>query len=272
MTSFTQKILVTSGALILIGSCFAAVVWHYNHFYEFTLLGLLLILVPFVPKDAFTQKRIINLYLWYICAALVVDLLLSLIITKVWYYHYTSIVEYAVLYVWIYPAGGFVLTIPYLIGRKYFDIQSSGFVIDKRIFQAIFTLFLAATIILILIKGQILFAVWGPIFLIVSILALCALSSLRSELRGRPSYVRDLIVSPGHTLLVTTLATLPNLIIHEYPNVYAHQWTYILNTGSAMDILLLGIPLLVWVAWPLLVVGSVSIYYQTEPQKTHAAI
>ncbi len=129
-SSFTKKAFLAFGFTIVTWSCVAAVFWHYNHFYGYLLLGLLLILIPFVPPAAFTMRRTVRLYILYICAALVIDLLLGLTVTKIWYYSYTSALEYAILYVWIYPAGGFVLAIPYILGWKYFGVRSADVVVD----------------------------------------------------------------------------------------------------------------------------------------------
>ncbi len=243
-----------------------AFVWHYHHFYELMLAGLLLIFGPFVPKGTFSKRRIVKLYLVFILAALTVDLLLGLAITKAWYYTYSGIFEYVILYAWTYPAGGFVMVQSYIIAYTLFTRDSShDHPINARIFWAVLAFFAAATFTILLSKKYLAPSLWGVLFGASAVLTLCSATALRCEIRGKRSYLRDIISHPRAMFVGTFLATFANLLIHEYPNVYAREWVY------RSDILILGIPLFIWLAWPLLTIGSVSLFYKTDEAYSRGA-
>ena len=260
--------MIAVGVVIVAAASISAIVWEYKHFYEFSLLGLVLLLAPSVPAGAFSGKRIARLYVLFFGAGLVVDLLLGITITQSWYYNYSSVFEYIVLYTWIYPLGGFVMAQSYLVARRVFKASSTHEKhIDLKVFWIAFSIPAAVTIGSLIFKDQLIFSQWSPIMAVSAALMLCAAAALRSELRGKRSYLRDLISAPWQTVLATLLATYINLPIHEYPNVYAREWVYVPATGTFLDSHIIGIAVLYWLMWPLLVVGSMSLYYRTEDAK-----
>lgn len=247
--------LVIAGLAIFLLSLYSAFVLNFKHFYEFELLGLLLLLYPLVPSTTFGAFRQISyLYANFVFAGFVVDYIIGQQLTGMWSYTYTATWEYALLYLWIYPAGGFVLLQSYLIGKR---MARAGQEKSLSI-QTLYALCLASIFVLVGLwfsEGLLPYIWWAGS--LVGILALlgCITVDLLSEWLGGQSYARDLVSNPVSIGLVTIVATYLNLLIHEVPNVYARQWTYLSDPQA-----LLGIPLVVWLLWPLLLIGPVVLY------------
>lgn len=70
------------------------------------------------------------------------------------------------------------------------------------------------------------------------------------------------VKNPTPVFLATVIATYVHALLHELPNVYARQWVYVVETGTFLDTLLLGVPIMLWLLWPLLTIGSVTIFYR----------
>jgi hypothetical protein len=264
-------LLVLPGIAITLGAATVAFLFEFKHFYEFLLLGMLIVLIPFFPKEVFSAKRLLKAWALFFLVGIVVDLLLGLLIMKGWYYNYSAFWEYALLYVWAYPAGGLVLVLSYLLSKKLFNIrirEDQRF--DIRIFWACSALLGIASLALIFAKDLFLFGARNYLFGTTVICFFIALSAPMAQLVGRNSWVREAVLNPLPILLATCTSTLVNLLLHELPNVAARQWMYVVTTGTFLDSPLLGVPLMLWLWWPFLTVGAVTIYYRTA--KTSRAL
>lgn len=252
---------MASGLLIVLYSFYLGIVESFNHFYEFTLLGLLFMLLPRTFR-AFPASLILKLYAAFVAIALFGDLVIVLGFTHLWYYNYSSAWEYAVLYLFIYPAGGFVMLASYLIAQRYFTHT----IIERSSRNYWPLLSIGALLFFVIVLIELIFAhafgtFWSFVFTISIFVTTGLFVMAASEYVYKKSFIRDFISDPWCCFLAITTATYLNLLVHEYPNLYANEWVYVINTHSMLDTFFLGSPIAVWVSWPALTVASVSLYY-----------
>lgn len=254
------------GSAISLVSLLLAFGWSFDHFYELLLLGLLLLLSPFVPSGAFTRRAVSKAYVLFFVAGVVVDLVLGIWIAGLWHYSYTHIAEYVLLYVWVYPAGGFVLVQSYLIALRYLPHTIAVHVAPQtRVILALLGIAASALSIALIpaaFRGD---GIETVLFFMSAVAALCAFGSFVTELRGRPSYARDILERPLPVASAILFATMINLVVHEFPNLFAGQWVYTVHTDTVLDTAIIGIPLGIWILWPFLTMGSMTLYAFVRP-------
>lgn len=248
------------GALLLAWSLYLGFVEHFSHFYELTLLGLLFILMPWITHRL-TFGIALKFYLACVVVALLGDLGIVLGLTHLWHYTYTHFWEYALLYLFIYPAGGFVMLASYLIVKPYFLPK-----INKRINFEIFFICLAvlvggAVLVELPLRDALSETLWNLLFTGTIAVALGIPAALYSEKLYRASFLRDLLSNPVGCVLATIVATYPNFFLHEFPNIYARQWVYTIPPETFADAMISAIPLFIWLTWPFLTIISVSLFY-----------
>jgi len=202
-------------------------------------------------------------------AALFFDYFVELHIAHLWYYSYTAPWEYAVLYFFIYPAGTIVMIASYLIGRSYFLKNQKIFQVPESVYWLFVVLAVAMLICGLLVPATTPHAAKAMLLTLAAVLMVWVPAQVFAERWHGVSYIHDLIGNPTKCLALTGLATYLNMILHEYPNTYAHEWTYAIHTGTFLDTPILGIALLVWLGWPALVIAPVSFYYLITGQKIH---
>ena len=170
---------------------------------------------------------------------------------------------------WAYPAGGLVLVLSYMLSKKLLNVRvREDRHIDTRILWILSALFGAITLTLLFMKDLFLFGEWNYLFGTNIICFLIMLSAPIAELIGRNSWVREVIASPIPILCATGISTFVNLLVHEIPNLPARQWVYVVNTGTFLDSPVLGVPLMLWLWWPFLTIGAVTIFYRTAKTDT----
>lgn len=256
--------LVVAGLAIFLSSLYSAFVLHFNHFYELMLLGLVCILLPATPEDVKSPRFIVYLYANFALAGFFIDYIVGQQLTGLWSYTYTTAFEYVLLYLWIYPAGGYVMLQSYLIGVRLTKAGVGRRDIPLRVFHFFCVVLLAAAAISWLCRDSVSYMTWVGALFFFGTLLLCAVVACISESRGGRSYFRDLFAEPATILPVTLAATYANLLVHELPNVYARQWTYLTDPHALLGATMLGVPLAVWFLWPLLLIGPVSLYYLAQ--------
>ncbi|MBI2032753.1 MAG: hypothetical protein HYT09_03880 [Candidatus Levybacteria bacterium] len=239
-------------------SLILAFFYHFNHFYEFSLIGLFLIISHFLEEPLFGKKETLVTYVSFLGFGLFVDLLSQFF--GLWYYSYQNLWEYLLLYFVIYPLGGVVMLQSYILAKQKFGILR-----PKKIPRLFFWLFSLSTLIFLICVAisfsSIELPQWGLLFMVAFILFVGSIITNLSEFLYQRSYLRDFLEVPIKTFLVTLLVTYSNAFIHEIPNVFSRQWIYTVKTNSFLDIFLFGVPLIVWVGWIALSIGPVGFYY-----------
>ena len=252
--------LVAVGIFVVLYSLYLALAETYNHFYEVTLLGLLFVLLPYVYQKL-TPAITFKFYLACVIVAILGDLFIVLGFTHLWYYTYAHLWEYALLYLFIYPAGGFVMLASYLLVKPYF-LPRTDRRIDFRIFFISLSIVVgAAAVIELFFRDTFPQPLWNLLFTATMALSLGLPVAIYSEKLYGASFLRDLISNPVGCLLATCIATYPNFVLHEFPNIIARQWVYTIPAGTFVDTMMLGIPLLIWLTWSFLTIISVSFFY-----------
>lgn len=247
------------GLSIFLFSFLLAFNYNYNHFYEFTLVGLFLILYPLRKKNL-SRKTFIILYAIYFLLGIVIDLLGQLL--GFWHYTYHNLFEYLFLYLLIYPLGAFVILQSYFLADERIRLGAHK---KRNVSIPIlwFLSFVGLVIFLITssLINRIFFSSWA-IFFGLSLAIFAGISTnLFLEIFFRRSYVRDLMEFFPKTVIVTLIATYVNAFIHEYPNTFAPEWIYTIHTYTFLDNLFLRIPILVWLGWPILTISSLIPLY-----------
>lgn len=88
-----KKINFYMGILLFLISLIMAFYYHYNHFYEFMLAGLFLIL-GYLTKDKLKKEIYYKVYPHYFVFGILGDLIFGINLAKLWHYNYDLIVEY----------------------------------------------------------------------------------------------------------------------------------------------------------------------------------
>lgn len=252
-------IILITGFGIFLFSFILAFQYRFNHFYEFTLIGLFLILTYFLKTNLFSRKEAIVIYIIFIFIGLFVDLLSQFF--KLWHYSYQDLWEYIPLYILIYPLGGIVMLQSYILLLKKIKRPKIPKKIPITILWAFTVLCLSLFISVSLLFNKIDFSQWRLLFMITLILLGGSVVNLISELLHKKSYLRDLIELPVATLVITLIVTYVNAFIHEYPNVFDKQWIYMVQSSTLLDKVILGVPIIVWIGWIALSIGPLAFYY-----------
>jgi len=249
--------MISAGVVILLLSLWLVFSLHYKHFYEVMLIGLFLILCPLTSKY-FTKRTFVILLLISILGGLVSDLLFGLILGEVWYYNYAHIWEYALLYLLVYPLGGFVMVMSFLVFIRDYKLKE-----DKsaplNILKMLSILFIVLFAVFIFLKYAYHLPYSG--FFIVTFFCFSLLLCLNylSEKLFKFSYFRILLSNPQKVITATLLGTYINGLLHEYPNLFVDQWVY--QNIIFQGITLLGVPVAVLIGWIVLTMYPVSAYY-----------
>ncbi len=254
-----QKIILFTGVSIFLFSLYLAFHRFYNHFYEFTLTGLFLILLSFDFFKTITLKEYSLMYRIFFVGGLIGDLFLGQIITKLWFYTYSNYLEYLSLYLLIYPLGGIIMVQTYIFLKELlFKIKSNSktnYRYLKGLFYISFFLFL---IILIFRKDIPYFG-----FCLFSFSSLVAFFwfNYKAQKLYNLSYLGELFNKPLSVVFITFLTAYLQGLVHESPNVFARQWVY--QNFPLGNMTFLGInPTVFFIGWIILTVVPVSGYYR----------
>ena len=257
------KALISAGALITLLSLVLAYVFHYNHFFEFLIAGLLLMLIPTAPVELRSHRKIILFGISFLAGGLAIEFFGQSLV-HMWHYNYNSLIEHVLLYAWGYPASGFILVLSYLYAQKVIGKKIPTTVVRQNPVRIATVICIVSTILAVFFFSNFhsrLFIVLG---LYSFMLASCALLSIISERRFDRSLIRDFLQNWRATLVATLLATYVFMLAQELPNIAAGQWAYSWQTGPVLDALYLGIPLATWLLWPFLTLCTVALHYTTR--------
>lgn len=247
------------GLFLFASSLVLAFYFRYNHFYEFTLIGLSLILFKLTKKSLFTKKQFLLTYTLFLIFGIILDLACQYF--GFWKYSYQNIWEYLSLYFVIYPLGGIVMLQSYMfvLEKSHLRLKERNFNRKKIFLPILFLLPLMLAIGLFLPIGYFLKFGLLSISSVIFLSLFCA--DFITDRINENSYLRALRENLFSVGIVTLIATYANAFIHEFPNVFAKEWIYTIRTNTFLDIKILNILLLVWIGWILLSVGPVIIYY-----------
>ena len=254
------------GIISLLTAFYLAFFLSFNHFYEFLLIGLFFVIFPFTIKYFNDFKLFTVLYLSFVVLGLFIDLLIGLNLFELWYYSYSNLFEYLLLYTLVYPFGSFVMLGSFLLGKSFIKTNKKSYTGNLKIGLIIFTIILLALTAFLAVSGTLFTVGTWAVILAVSIVILGIISiNAFSEFLNAKSYAREFLKSPGKVALVTLFATYINAFLHEYPNIFAGQWVYTAYINPFFSTSVLGIPLLVLLVWPILTIAPVSIYFFWKP-------
>jgi len=245
---------------------YLAVFLHFNHFYEVFIVGLFLVLRHMLGRRI-SRHTYFTLYCIFVVAGLIGDLLMGLVITKLWRYNYSHIVEYATLYTIIYPFAGIVMVQSYLYCKNIVLKVRARKKIKPLLSPRDYVAIIILLSILLAISSYLLLNRFTPLrslsfYILASILALFTLS-FYSQLHGHETLIEDIHKSPSKILATLLLATYANFLIQEIPNSYGHQWIY--TNYPLNNVNFLRIPIVPLLGWSLLLLVPVAGYYLVLP-------
>ncbi len=202
------------------------------------------------------------LYFVFFIVGLITDLFYGQIIAGLWLYpHYTLFVHWALLYLIVYPVGGFALVETYKVFESKFAAKKQ---IRHRTVKAntyIVTGFLLLIIPVVnfLFLGNIfqnyIFSLWlfGGIIFAYGLTILFKGNSILNDIKGKI-----------YSLLVASLLA---AVWHEYPNTFVYEWVY--KNMPLTDATLLNIPVIIFLGWIFLALISIETYNWVEALYKH---
>lgn len=254
-----NKNILAIGIIFFLTSLYLSFFLRYNHFYEFMLTGMSLILFTLISKKSINNKKYLILYICFIFIGFLGDFILGMVIADAWHYSYSHLIEYLFLYLLVYPLGGIVMVQSYLflkekLGKR---IKKRQFDLKLIIIPGIISLIISILIIILnFFINKILF---GKLFFVFSTLFLFFYLSYKTEKYNKISIIGDLINKPLLFIFIIFVSTYVNAFIHEYPNTFVGQWVY---TGWYFNnFRILNIPITVLAGWILLLIIPLAIYY-----------
>jgi hypothetical protein len=256
---FQGKFSIVLGIMLALFSIFLAINFEYKHFYEIMLVGLAFILYP-LTKQNFTRSLIFKLYfVFLIFGALISDLIFGIFVGEVWFYNYSSILEYLFLYLLIYPLGGFVMLMSFLffLGKMEVNLKIKKEILGRKFFLSLSITSIILVFLFAFLKYRSSFHYASFFIAVFTWIFLILVFNLKKD--NKISYFNLLIKNPKAVILATLFATYINAILHEYPNVLAQQWVY--QNILFGEIKLFGVSIVVLIGWLLLTIFPVSVYY-----------
>jgi len=234
-----RSFVLFSGFAVFIFSLFLAFL-KYNHFYEFTLIGLFFILHYFVSK-LINKKVYLSLYFIFFAGGLIADFLLGISIVKLWYYNYHHYFEYVPLYFLIYPLGGIVMAQTFVLFKTFFQTRQSEqetAKISTRVLKILFFTTLVFSLLIIFLNLIYGLKYFGFILYFLLTLSAFFYFNYKSEKFSK------LLKEPKLYIFITLFTAYLNAFVHEFPNTFAKQWIY--QNFPFNDILILNIPITVF--------------------------
>jgi len=252
--------ILISGFIVFIISMFLAFFLKYNHFYEFMLVGLFLIL--FYLAKSLNKKIYFKLYTIFIFLGLMVEFVIQFI-AKLWYYSYSSYLEYTLLIFLAYPLGGIVMVQTFVFFRDIFIKKHDKKKINIQILKILGLIFLIITLLTVVFELRYGLLYSGFVSFFTATLAAFFYINYKSK---QTSYLKCLIEKPASYIFITLLASYVNAIIHEFPNTFARQWAY--QNFPLNHIMILNIPVVVFfIGWIGLTIIPVSVYFYVLSKK-----
>ncbi len=254
-----KKLSALVGTVLVIGAIILAEVYQFKHFYEILLVGLTMLVGSALTAKEIDRLLYYKLFLLFVPVGFILDYVLGISVTHLWFYNYTNIYEYWLLYLLVYPLGGIVMLQSYLLFRKYIRVAP----VSKLLAGVGVVFYLAVTYII----ATTTYYSWpnAKLSMVGTLGCFCVLGiavfNVWSEIRHKKSYARELFTRFVPVMAATLCATYVNAFLHELPNVVARQWVYLPTSGTTLDVMILGIPFLVLVAWVFLTLLPVSLYY-----------
>lgn len=254
------------GCTLMVTALLLARFTRFRHFYEILLLGLFLLLHAVVGRRI-TKKVYIYLYVVFFWAGIIADLIMGISITRFWKYNYSNLGDYLILYLVIYPFAGIVMVQTYIAIKtvilKIRDRRNTKPLLSLRQYRLLIS-GLALTFIGVTAAAMSHPNPWlyTAFYLLASILAFLLLSMV-AQAHGHKTVIEDLHMHPLKILLVLFLATYVNAFLHELPNTYAREWSYTNYPLSHLHVL--GIPLIMLLGWPVLLIVPVAAFYYIQP-------
>ncbi|MBM3234255.1 hypothetical protein FJZ19_04140 [Candidatus Pacearchaeota archaeon] len=254
---------IVAGILLLIVSYILAIIYHYNKFYTILLLGLFFILKPMYKiinkREFLSLKNFFKVYLAFFMLGIVADLIFGIWITKLWFYPDYNLINYIILYFFIYPFGGFIVIYSFaliesLAGKKPRERKKDYF-LALNFSKILFFLGMVFLIIAILFansyKGFLIYVFFG--------LMGYGLTNYVTLKYKKDDLLERILTKTSKYVLLIAIVAYTQGIIHEFPNVFAREWIY--QNFPLNNLTLLGIPIMVLLfCWLWLVVVPYSIF------------
>jgi hypothetical protein len=262
----SNKIQLIIGTLLCTLSIYQAFILNYNHFYEFLLIGIYLILKIFVSEKNINKSIYIKLYIIGLILGIIGDLILGIYISELWYYTYSQIWEYILLYLLIYPFGGIVLIQSYFILKQRTKFKNNKVNLKLKTIKILNAIFIIITLILSIIIYLLDIRYIQLIHFGILSLVFFFTFTYYSEKKIKKSFLRDILENPKQVIVISSIVTYLNAIIHEYPNTIAKQWIY--TNIPFQNITILDVPaILILCGWFILLYIPMASYYLFKTSK-----
>lgn len=249
-----------SGFLLLAISIYLAIFPKFAHFYEFMILGLFLVFYSAL-QGSISKRTYLKLYFLFLGGGMLADLILGILVTKLWYYNYTSFIEYLPLYLLIYPGGGIVLIQSFIFCKHHvLKERNPRPKLNASVLRNLAIFFMLASILLVILEFFYVLKYFGFIFYSSLTLLAFFLFNYFSQRWKKISYFGLFFNRPLPYVMITLTTAFLNALLHEVPNTFAHQWVYQNFPFGNMQVF--GITSTVFfLGWAALVMIPISAYY-----------
>jgi len=254
---------IISGSVLFILANILAFLYKYGAFYFLFLIGMFFILKGahslIVEKEFLSIRTFWQVYFIFFMAGIVLDLLFVIGITKIWSYPSYSLINYFILYLIVYPFGGFVMIYSFELLEHFFgkkprrrrialrhSLTFTLFLMILSFFGLVATIFYIDQFKMAFVFGFIILGLWGALNFVV-------LKLVQNDL------LEHVFSQTAKYLLLILVVAYSQGIFHEFPNVFAKEWVY--ANIPFMHLTFLGIPaVILFVGWLSLVLIPYSLF------------
>ncbi|MCH7567887.1 MAG: hypothetical protein IIA87_00530 [Nanoarchaeota archaeon] len=254
---------IVLGFIVFFVANIMAFIYHYNKFYLFLLLGIFLMLKGTFriinKKELINFRYFLNIYLAFFILGIIADLILGIWVTKLWSYPSYTLINYIILYLFIYPLGGLTMVYSFaLLESIFIEKPRARRWAHQRSLSITKVIFITGLIGLIIsltlnipFKGFFIyfFVVWGGYGLV---------NQLILRVKEDNLLERFVTKSLKYGILILVVAYTQG-IIHEFPNIFAKEWQYM--NFPFQSITFLEIPIMVlFLGWIALVIIPYAVF------------
>jgi len=249
------------GLIFILLGLFLAYQYQFKNFYEVLLIGVLVFLFGFDAPKNISLKKYILTYFLFIILGLLGDLLMGLTITKLWVYNYSSLIQYFLLYLWIYPVGGLTVTLSFIVALDIFNanflkkVNSKLGFRDEILFMSIGILLFISFWICSRITG---INYVGILIQIAFVFPLYLFLNLGFAKWRQVTYFELLRKDTWKVVAASLVSVYTMAFLHEIPNVATKQWVY--KDIPLMHITIFDIPFIVLCGWIVLLIFPLTIF------------
>ncbi len=287
--SYTE---ILVGLLLFLLMTMLAVFLKFPYFYSLFVVGLFLLfdglehrLRKFSNLNSLRSGFNVRSAFIFLLFILVTDLIAGQVVFKIWYYpHYTSVLNWILLYLVIYPIGGLSLLVMFrvfkILASKEFRDERFYLIKDPARWERILIHVTFWTFPLAVFLPLVLFATGTLENVISSSLAYSVLSLfllyqwvfcfdiVTFAYHGKP-LIYDFLRGDKRVIIAIVVTGIVGATLHEVVNTFAYEWRYIPERLPFIKGQLFGVPFTIFIGWVFMTAVCVAAYRMMKAIRVH---